>query len=462
VEQSLFRDSSATFAAPAGRNRSRPENSIVFEAPNILFAAAGLAVFTAAVLPKLLRDMPLSMPMVFLGAGMGAFALIPTLPDPDPVAHGDFVLHLSEICVIISLMGAGLALDRPVGRRRWSTTWRLLGIAMPLCIIGLTLLGMWFLGLGLGAALLVASSLAPTDPVLASEVQVGEPADHDGGTTREDEVRFGLTSEAGLNDGLAFPFVYLAIAISIAGASPSAWFPQWFAVDVLWRLAVGLLLGFLTGKVLARLFFSARAESLRLSNHSEGFVALAATFLAYGVTEMIEGYGFIAVFVCAVTIRAAERTNGYHRVLHSYVEQLERLLTVVILVLLGGAIARGLLEGIGWAEVLVALAFLLVVRPVAGWLGLLRGKTGPRERIALSFFGIRGIGSLYYLSYALGKGRFADQAEWLWAFVGLVVALSIVIHGATTSPLMNRLDRLRVKKALAVSGDEGLAPNTPV
>jgi NhaP-type Na+/H+ or K+/H+ antiporter len=434
----------------------------VFEAPNILFAAAGLAVFTAAVLPKLLRDMPLSMPMVFLGAGMGAFALIPTLPDPDPVAHGDFVLHLSEICVIISLMGAGLALDRPVGRRRWSTTWRLLGIAMPLCIIGLTLLGMWFLGLGLGAALLVASSLAPTDPVLASEVQVGEPADHDGGTTREDEVRFGLTSEAGLNDGLAFPFVYLAIAISIAGASPSAWFPQWFAVDVLWRLAVGLMLGFLTGKVLARLFFSARADSLRLSNHSEGFVALAATFLAYGVTEMIEGYGFIAVFVCAVTIRAAERTNGYHRVLHSYVEQLERLLTVVILVLLGGAIARGLLEGIGWTEVLVALAFLLVVRPVAGWLGLLKGKTGPRERIALSFFGIRGIGSLYYLSYALGKGRFADQAEWLWAFVGLVVALSIVIHGATTSPLMNRLDRLRVKKALAVSGDEGLAPNTPV
>ncbi|MDQ0675580.1 NhaP-type Na+/H+ or K+/H+ antiporter [Pseudarthrobacter siccitolerans] len=434
----------------------------MFEAPSILFAAAGLAVFIAAVLPKLLRDVPFSMPMVFLGAGMAAFALIPTLPDPDPLVHSDFVLHLSEVCVIISLMGAGLALDRPVGRRLWSTTWRLLGIAMPLCIIGLTLLGLWFLGLGLGAALLVASSLAPTDPVLASEVQVGEPADDDGGTNKEDEVRFGLTSEAGLNDGLAFPFVYLAIAISIAGSSPSAWFPEWFGVDVLWRLAVGLLLGFLTGKVLARLFFSARAESLRLSNHSEGFVALAATFLAYGVTEMIEGYGFIAVFVCAVTIRTAERTHGYHRVLHSYVEQLERLLTVVILVLLGGAIGRGLLAGIGWAEVLVALAFLLVVRPMAGWLGLLGGKTGPRERIALSFFGIRGIGSLYYLAYALGKGRFADQAEWLWAFVGLVVALSIVIHGATTTPLMNRLDRLRLKKARAVSGDEGLAPNTPV
>jgi NhaP-type Na+/H+ or K+/H+ antiporter len=210
------------------------------------------------------------------------------------------------------------------------------------------------------------------------------------------------------------------------------------------------------------LFFSARKESLRLSNHSEGFVALAATFLAYGLTEMVEGYGFIAVFVCAITIRGAERSHGYHRVLHSYVEQLERLLTVVILVLLGGAISRGLLAAIGWPEVLVALAFLLVVRPLAGWLGLLGGKTGPRERIALSFFGIRGIGSLYYLAYALGKGRFLDQAEWLWAFIGLVVALSIVIHGATTSPLMNRLDRLRKKKAQAVSGDEGLAPNTPV
>ncbi|WP_426227047.1 cation:proton antiporter [Pseudarthrobacter sp. DSP2-3-2b1] len=434
----------------------------MLEAPSILFAAAGLAVFVAAVLPKALRNAPFSMPMVFLGAGIAAFSLIPTLPDPDPLQHSDFTLHVAEVCVIISLMGAGLALDRPVGRKTWSTTWRLLGIAMPLCIITLTLLGMWFLGLGLGAALLVASSLAPTDPVLASEVQVGEPADEDEGSENEDEVRFGLTSEAGLNDGLAFPFVYLAIAISIVGSSPLAWFPEWFGVDVVWRLAAGLLVGFLIGKVLARLFFSARKESLRLSNHAEGFVALAATFLAYGLTEMIEGYGFIAVFVCAVTIRSAEHTHGYHKILHSYVEQLERLMTVVILVLLGGAIARGLLDRMGWVEVLVALAFLLLVRPLAGWVGLMGGKTGPRERIALSFFGIRGIGSLYYLAYALGKGEFSDQAEWLWGFVGLVVALSIVIHGATTSPLMNRLDKLRERRALAETGDEGMAPNTPV
>jgi len=434
----------------------------MFEAPSILFAAAGAAVFVAAILPKLLRNAPFSMPMVFLGSGMAAFSLIPTLPDPDPLAHGDFTTHLAEVCVIISLMGAGLALDRPLGRKSWSTTWRLLGIAMPLCIIALTLIGLWFLGLGLGAALLVASSLAPTDPVLASEVQVGEPADAEDEANKEDEVRFGLTSEAGLNDGLAFPFVYLAIAISIVGASPSEWSPQWFGVDVLWRLGIGVIFGFATGRLLARLFFSTKKETLRLANHSEGFVALAATFLAYGLTEMIEGYGFIAVFVCAVTIRSAEHTHGYHRVLHSYVEQLERLMTVVILVLLGGAIARGLLAEVGWAELVVALAFLLLVRPAAGWIALLGGKTGPYERVALSFFGIRGIGSLYYLAYAVGKGQFSEQAEWLWSFVGLVVALSIVIHGATTSPLMNRLDRTRERKALSESGDEGKAPTTPV
>ena len=434
----------------------------MFEAPSVIFAAAGLAVFAAALLPKLLRKAPLSMPMVFLAAGILAFTFIPELPDPDPLQYGEFTTHLTEICVIISLMGAGLALDRPVGRRTWSTTWRMLGVAMPICIVALTLLGFGVLGLGLGAALLVAAALAPTDPVLASEVQVGEPADDENESEQgEDEIRFGLTSEAGLNDGLAFPFVYLAIAISLVGPSPSEWFVSWFATDVVWRIGMGVLLGWLAGKALSMLFFSAR-DSIRLSSHSEGFVALAATFLAYGLTEMLEGYGFIAVFVCAVTIRAAERTHGFHRVMHSYVEQLERLMTVVILVLLGGAIARGLLAGIGWEEILVALAFLLVVRPLAGWIGLARGKTGPRERIAIAFFGIRGIGSLYYLAYALSKGDFDAQAEQLWAFIGLVVAMSIVLHGATTAPVMNRLDRLREQKAVKQYGDEGKAPKTPI
>jgi sodium/hydrogen antiporter len=434
----------------------------MFEVPSLVYVAAGAAVFAAAVLPRLLSRAPMSMPMVFLAAGALAFGLLGTLPDPDPIAHREFTTHLTEVCVIISLMGAGLALDRPIGWRRWATTWRMLGVVMPLCILGLTLMGLWVLGLGLAAALLLGAVLAPTDPVLASEVQVGEPADQEEEAEREDEVRFGLTSEAGLNDGLAFPFVYLGIAISLEGAAPGAWFPEWLVIDVLWRIGAGVLMGWGTGRLLAVVFFSSRLRRIRLAEHSEGFVALAATFLAYGATEMIEGYGFVAVFVCAVTIRGAEHTHGYHRVLHSYVEQLERLMTVIILVLLGGAMVRGLLAGIGWAEVLVALAFLLLVRPLAGWIGLAGGRTGPRERFALAFFGIRGIGSLYYLAYALGKGDFGEQTRELWALVGLVVAASIVLHGATTAPIMNTLDSLRRREAARRFGDPDQAPNTPV
>ena len=104
----------------------------------------------------------------------------------------------------------------------------------------------------------------------------------------------------------------------------------------------------------------------------------------------------------------------------------------------------------------------MLVRPVAGWLGLAGGKTGPRERIAISFFGIRGIGSLYYLAYALGKTDFGEPASRLWAIVGLVVAGSVFLHGASTAPGMNRLDRLRERKAVEKFGDEGEAPKTAV
>ena len=402
------------------------------------------------------------MPMMFLAVGFLLFSFAEGLPDPDPITYSEITIHLTEICVIISLMGAGLALDRKVGRKRWATTWRLLGIAMPLCIVVFTLLGVWVLGLGLAAAILVAAALAPTDPVLASEVQVGEPSETEEELEAEDEVRFALTSEAGLNDGLAFPIVYLAVAMSLVGTAPSAWSLEFFTLDVLWRIGIGFLFGMGMGKLLSRIFFQSRIESARMANHSEGFVALAATFLTYGLTEMIEGYGFIAVFVCAVTIRSSEQTHGFHGVLHSYIEQLERLLTVVVLVLLGGAVARGLLAGLTIGEILVALVFLLLVRPVAGWISLSRGSTGPWERSVISFFGVRGIGSIYYLSYALSKGEFATEDEALWRIVGLVIVMSILLHGVTAAPVINALDRARKRKALRDSGTEDAAPKTAI
>ena len=170
----------------------------------------------------------------------------------------------------------------------------------------------------------------------------------------------------------------------------------------------------------------------------------------------------MAVFVCGCTIRAAERSHGYHRVLHQYVEQVERLLTVLILLLLGGAIARGLLANVGWLEIVVAVAFLLLVRPLTGWIGLLGGKTGPKERAVISFFGVRGIGSLFYVAYALQEGNFGAEGERIWAVVGLVVAGSILIHGVAATPAMTFLDERRRRVARAVHGDDRGASETAV
>jgi NhaP-type Na+/H+ or K+/H+ antiporter len=375
----------------------------------------------------------------------------------DPVRDAGLLEHVTELAVVIALFSTGLKVERRLRWREWSTVTRLLVIGMPVFIALAALFGAGVMGLSAGAAIVLGAALAPTDPVLAGDIGVGPPGDEE-----EREPNFAITGEAGLNDGLAFPFVYLAIALSIVGTAPGAWLPHFLTVDVAWRIAVGCLAGVLVGLLLRRLFFRSPLDSVRTTAQTEGFVALAATFLTYGVTEMVEGYGFVAVFVCAVTIRAGERVHGAHGVLHSYIEQLERLLTVVVLVLLGGAVARGLLAGLSWREVLVAAAFLLLVRPLAGWISLLGGRTGPWERGVLAFFGVRGIGSIYYLAYALTEGEFAAEDQALWRFVGLVVVGSVLLHGVTAGPVIAALDRARERKAREETGSEEAAPRTAI
>src|SRR5690606_35271671 len=195
----------------------------------------------------------------------------------DPVADRVWVEHLTEVCVIVSLMGAGLALNRPFGRLRWRATWRQLGITMPLTVAAVAALARGLLDWPVAAVLLLAAVLAPTDPVLASEVRVGAPTDseHD-----EDEVRFALTSEAGLNDGLAFPFVLGAAALAAAGGTVTGGeLTHWVLTDVLYKTAAGIAAGLALGPLLGWLFFRAGKQALRLSEHSEGFVAVGATFL---------------------------------------------------------------------------------------------------------------------------------------------------------------------------------------
>ena len=431
---------------------------MTFEPAGLAYLIVGIATLVAALLPRLLGRVPVSMPMVFVGAGIVAFALFPDLPDPDPTQHSWVALHLTELCVIVSLMGAGLAINRAFAWRTWSTTWRLLAVTMPISIAAVAFLGWWGLGLGAASALLLAAAVAPTDPVLASEVQVSEPLTEDE-EGADDEARFAITSEAGLNDGLAFPFVYAAIAISLAGLAPAGWLGEWLLIDVVWRLSVGILVGLASGWLLRKLFFSDFSQRLGFTDKADGFIALAATFIAYGAAEVAEGYGFVAVFVCACTIRAAERTHGLHSVLHSFVEQIERLLTVAVLVLLGGAVARGILEPLTLPDILLAVAILLIIRPLAGWLALTPGKTGPRERAVIAFFGVRGVGSLFYIAYGLQNGSFPGDDR-LWAIVTVVILGSILIHGVAATPTMALLDRARRRRARR-SGTTAVA-ETPV
>src|SRR4051794_30980518 len=194
------------------------------------------------------------MPIAFLALGRPGFALPCGLPEPAPLAHPALTQHLTEVGVIVALMGAGLKIDRPLGGRRWASTWRLLVVAMPVTIAAMALLGWWWAGLVPATALLLGAALAPTDPVLAAEVQVGEPT---GEEDSEDEVRFALTSEAGLNDGLAFPFVYAAIALATVAVTGGSWFGEWVLTDVLYKVAIGVAGGLFVGKLLGRLFFRA-------------------------------------------------------------------------------------------------------------------------------------------------------------------------------------------------------------
>ena len=402
----------------------------------IILTLLGVAFIGAAWLPRLLQGRALSFPILYVGLGLVLFSLPLGLPDPKPLINRQGTEHFTELLVIVALMGAGLKIDRPLNLRSWGVTWRLLGVVMPLTIVATTFLGWWVIGLAPASALLLGAVLAPTDPVLAADVQVGAP-----GEGLEDEVRFGLTSEAGLNDGLAFPFTYLAILAATYGLAPQGWLGDWTLYYLAYKVVVGALVGWLLGSALMQLIFRTTVQT-KLAETGEGFVALAAVLLVYGVTELLQGYGFLAVFVAALALRHFEREHRYHAQLHSFVEQSERLLLVALLVIFGGAIARGLFDDLTWSGVWVGTAVIFFVRPLAGSLGLLGTKLPWRERSALSFFGIRGVGSFYYLAYAVNQADFRD-ADGLWAVVGFVVLLSVIVHGVSAPVAITKLDKQR-------------------
>lgn len=403
--------------------------------PYILWlTGAGFLIALVAWLPLALKRLPLSLPIICIAIGAAIFSLPAVALRPMPLNYPAVTERFTEFVVIIALMGAGLKIDRRFSWRRWRVTWRLLAFTMPLSIAAITAIGGVGLGLPWIAALLLAASLAPTDPVLAADVQVGPPR-----SGEEDEVRFGLTSEAGLNDGLAFPFVNLAIALGLAATTGEPWAARWLGHSVVWEIGAGVAGGWLIGRLFGWLTFHVPAET-QLAKTGDGLIAIAATLVSYGMTEMANCYGFLAVFVTALTLRRSHRNHQFHHEMHAITEQVERLAMMVLLILFGGALVGGLLASLRWQDAAAAIAIILVVRPAAGLLGLAGLPATKSEKLTLAFFGIRGVGSLYYLAYGLNHMELAE-GERLWAIVGLVVLLSILLHGLTVTPVMRLLDR---------------------
>ncbi|MES2493963.1 MAG: cation:proton antiporter [Pseudomonadota bacterium] len=404
-----------------------------FDTYHLVLIALGASIVLAFWVPRFLSGREPATSALLIVFGLCAFTLMPGMPPLDPVASPRIWELTSEFCVIVGLFGTGLRIDRIPSRAVRLPTQRLLVIAMPLTILAITVVGWSLAGMTLAGGLLLGAILAPTDPVLAGDVQVGPP--HEGG---EHPVRYALTTEAGLNDGLAFPFVHLGIAVVAAGGFTVGLVAEWLMLDVAYRITVGVMLGAAVGWLLGRLLFR-WPRGNALAETASGVIALAGVLLAYGLTELAEGYGFIAAFAAGLTLRRSESGHAYHRRLHDFSEALEHALTAILLVGLGAALPA-LWPHFSAVHAGIAVALVFVIRPLAAWASLHGTALKNRERTVVAFYGVRGIGSLYYLAYAGNHAELVNEYE-LWATVAFTVLLSTVVHGLTAGIAVDRATR---------------------
>lgn len=395
-----------------------------FSSYHVLLAAFGGVVILAYWLPRVVSGREPAASALLIGLGFCAFGWIPGMPSAiDPIALPQPWEVVSELCVVIGLFGVGLRIDQLVSRERWMPTVRLLALAMPLTIVGVAVAGWLIAGMTMAGALLLGAVLAPTDPVLAGDVQVGLPLK--GG---EHPVRFVLTTEAGLNDGLAFPFVHLALAIAGATAVTGGLVGEWLWRDVAYRITVGAGCGVGIGWLLGKLLFDWPRENA-LAKTQAGVIALAGVLATYGLTELIEGYGFIAAFVSGLVLRRSESKHQFHSRMHDFSQSIEHSLTAILLIGLGAAIPA-LLPSLDWAGVAIGLGLIFLVRPLAAWISLVGVVLRGRERAVVAFYGVRGVGSIYYLGYAGSHMELVNEAQ-LWAIIAFTIVLSTVVHGFT-------------------------------
>ena len=406
-----------------------------------------------ALAGSVIRRIPLSAAIIYMGIGYALSSAGAGLLVVDPVTDAKFLEHLTEVAVIVSLFTTGLKLRVPLSDRLWRFPVLLATASMTVSVGLVAAVGVFAIGLPLGAAVLLGAILAPTDPVLAADVQVKQVGDRD-------TLRFSLTAEAGLNDGTAFPFVMLGLGLLGIHDLGTGWW-RWWTIDIAWAIAAGLGIGFGLGTLVARLVLYLRKthhEAVGLDN----FLALGVIALAYGAAVVLGAWGFLAVFAAGLALRSEEmRLSGrrpaedikeadgkeadavesekapayMNESILGFNEQVEKLLEVAAVVVLGALLAS---TQPTWAAAGLAAVLFLVIRPASVFAGLAPVRRGAVRRWLAGWFGVRGVGSLYYLSHATGLGLPDGLAQTLADLVVWTVALSVVVHGVSVTPIMDR------------------------
>lgn len=419
----------------------------------------GAILISMALAASVLRRAPLSTSILYMGVGIALGPVGFGLLQLDPLANSALLERLTEVAVIISLFAAGLKLRMPLLEGRWRVAVRLAFGSMAITVGLIALVGVGLLGLPVGAAILLGAVLAPTDPVLASDVQVRHVQDRD-------RLRFSLTGEAGLNDGTAFPFVMLGLGLlGLHEIGEGGW--RWLAVDVIWAILAGLGIGWLLGMAIGRLIVYLRRE-YKESVGLDDFLALGLIAFSYGVALLAHAYGFLAVFAAGLAVRRIERLSNEQKppeavmvavnpgsveevatdpekapaymaqAMLGFSEHLERMGQIGVVMLVGAMLHP---PNLAWEAIWVAPLLFLAIRPTAVTLGLLGSDTPRLQRTLMGWFGVRGIGSIYYLMYAIQHGLPPALAQQLTALTLTIVAVSIVVHGISVTPMMNLYQR---------------------
>jgi NhaP-type Na+/H+ or K+/H+ antiporter len=426
--------------------------------PLWLLLVGGLLLFMALTTSKLKR-LPVTSAIVYLAVGLLVGPTVLNLFHFNPLKQSALLEVLTEAAVLISLFSAGVKMPAPVTFKRWRTPVLLATVSMAASVGMVAAFSYYVFGLPLGACILLGAIVAPTDPVLATDVQIRHPGD-------QDELRFSLTCEAGMNDGSAFPFVMLGMGL-LGLHEVGETGMRWILLDVLWATLAGIAVGVVSGILLARLIWKIRGQR-QSREMMDDFLGLGLIGVVYGLSVLIDAWGFLAVFFAAVALHQTElKLAGIvkpdpqttHPLASGvagpgvaeppaivsegslvFKEHLERLSEVLLILLVGGML---FIDSWSWRAVGFAVFLFVVVRPVSVLLGMLGSGASWRMRGLIGWFGVRGIGSLYYLMYVIQHGLPQPLALQLIQLTLVVVTLSIVAHGASVKPLMNQFWRRR-------------------